>query len=92
MAELTSVTDLEIYNCRKMTSFPMVIAQMPNLTSVNLSANPQWVDVDEGLRALASGPAGESIQILYMNECSLTVLPKEINNMKKLGLLSVASN
>jgi Leucine-rich repeat (LRR) protein len=50
------------------------------------------VDVDEGLRALASGPAGESIQILYMNECSLTVLPKEINNMKKLGLLSVASN
>ena len=92
MAELTSVTDFEIYNCRKMTSFPMVIAQMPNLTSVNLSANPQWVDVDEGLRALASGPAGESIQILYMNECSLTVLPKEINNMKKLGLLSVASN
>lgn len=92
MAELTSVTDFEIYNCRKMTEFPMVIAQMPSLTSVNLSANPQWVDVDEGLRALASGPAGQSIQILYMNECSLTVLPEELNNMKKLGLLSVASN
>jgi hypothetical protein len=27
-----------------------------------------------------------------MNECSLTLLPKEINEMKKLGLLSVASN
>ncbi len=92
MAELTAVTDFEIYNCRKMTKFPTVIAQMPNLTSVNLSANPQWTDVDEGLRALASGPAGESIQILYMNECSLTLLPKEINEMKKLGLLSVASN
>lgn len=92
MAELTAVTDFEIYNCRKMTNFPMVIAQMPNLTSVNLSANPQWVDVDEGLRALASGPAGQSVQILYMNECSLTLLPKEINEMKKLGLLSVASN
>lgn len=92
MAKLTSVTDFEVYNCRKMTRFPMVIAQMPSLTSVNLSANPQWVDVDEGLRALASGPAGQSVQILYMNECSLTLLPKEINNMKKLGLLSVASN
>ena len=75
-----------------MKNFPKVIAQMPSLTSVNLSANPQWVDVDEGLRALASGPAGKSVQILYMNECSLTVLPKEINEMKKLGLLSVASN
>ena len=88
MAELESVTDFEIYNCRKMKNFPKVIAQMPSLTSVNLSANPQWVDVDEGLRALASGPAGKSVQILYMNECSLTVLPKEINEMKKLGLLS----
>ena len=92
MADLTAVTDFEIYNCRKMTKFPMVIAQMPSLTSVNLSANPQWVDVDAGLRALATGPAGQSVQILYMNECSLTLLPKEINEMKKLGLLSVASN
>ena len=92
MKNLTSVTDMEIYNCRKMKNFPVVIAQMPMLASVNLSANPQWVDADEGLRAVATGPAGESIQILYLNECSLTVLPKEINNMKKLGLLSVASN
>lgn len=92
MADLTAVTDFEIYNCRKMTKFPTVIAQMPNLTSVNLSANPQWEDVDEGFRALAKGPAGASIQILYLNECSLTVLPAEINEMKKLGLLSVASN
>lgn len=92
MAELEAVTDFEIYNCRKMTKFPMVIARMPSLTSVNLSANPQWTDVDEGMRALASGPAGKSIQILYMNECSLTVMPKEINQMQKLGLLSLASN
>ena len=92
MANLTAVTDFEVYNCRNMVDFPMVIAQMPKLTSVNLSANPQWEDVDDGLRALASGPAGESIQILYMNECGLTVLPKEVNNMKKLGLLSLSSN
>lgn len=92
LAELTGVTDMEVYNCSKMTKFPKVIAQMPNIASINLSANPQWTDVDEGLRTLASGPAGESIQIIYMNECSLSVLPKEINNMKKLGLLSVASN
>ena len=89
---LSSVTDFEVYNCSKMLKFPQVIARMENLTSVNLSANPQWEDVDEGLRILASGPAGKEIQILYMNECSLTVLPKEINQMTKLGMLSVASN
>ena len=92
LSELTGVTDMEVYNCSKMTKFPKVIAQMPNIASINLSANPQWTDVDAGLRTLASGPAGEAIQIIYMNECSLSVLPKEINNMKKLGLLSVASN
>ena len=92
MERLSSVTDFEIYNCSKMTQFPKVIAKMPKLTSVNLSANPQWVDVDEGLRTLATGPAGKEIQILYLNECSLTVLPKEINEMKKIGMLSAASN
>ena len=92
MKNLTNITDLEVYNCRNMKNFPMVLAQLPSLASVNLSANPQWVDVDEGLRALSTGPAGKEIQILYMNECSLTVLPKELNEMKKLGLLSVASN
>jgi Leucine-rich repeat (LRR) protein len=92
MANLTGITDMEVYNCHEMTDFPMVLAQMPNLTSLNLSANPQWTDVDEGLRAMSEGPAGQSLQILYMNECSLTLLPKELNNMKKLGLLSVASN
>lgn len=92
MKNLTNLTDVEIYNCRNMKKFPMVLAQLPSLVSANLSANPQWEDVDEGLRALASGPAGKEIQILYMNECSLTVLPKELNNMTKLGLFSVASN
>ncbi len=92
VANLTNVTDLEIYNCQLMTKFPRVISQLPNLASANLSANPQWTDVDEGLREFAVSPAGESVQILYMNECSLTLLPKEINNMKKLGMLSVASN
>ena len=91
-ANLSSVTDLEIYNCPDMKSFPSVISQMSGLISVNLSANPQWEDIDEGMRALASGPAGKSIQILYMNECGLTVLPKEVNNMTSLGLLSAASN
>ena len=92
LANLEELTDFEVYNCPDMVNFPTVVSQIKSLVSVNLSANPQWVDVDEGFRALASGPAGKSIQILYMNECGLTVLPKEVNQMTKLGLLSLASN
>lgn len=92
MAELTGVTDFEIYNCPDMKQFPTVITKMPGLVSVNLSANPQWEDVDEGFRALATGAASKSINILYMNECGLTVLPKELNGMEMLRLLSLASN
>lgn len=92
LGEIHTITDLEVYNCPKMKNFPMMIAELPNLTSANLSANPQWVDVDEGLVALSEGPSATSLQILYMNECSLTRLPKELNNIKKMGLLSVASN
>ena len=91
-AQCEEITDLEIYNCPDMKKFPTVISKLPKLTSANLSANPQWEDVDAGLVALGTGPSAKSLQIIYMNECSLTVLPKEINNMKKLGMLSVSSN
>ena len=92
VAQCEEITDLEIYNCPEMKRFPMVISQLPKLTSANLSANPQWEDVNEGLVALSTGLSAKSLQIIYLNECSLTVLPKELNNMKKLGMLSAASN
>ena len=92
LAQCEEITDLEIYNCPDMKEFPTVISKLPKLTSANLSANPQWEDVNEGLRALGTGLSAKSLQIIYLNECSLTVLPSEINNMKKLGMLSVASN
>lgn len=92
LAQCEEITDLEIYNCPDMKNFPTVISQLPKLTSANLSANPQWNDVNEGLRSLGTGLSAKSLQIIYLNECSLTVLPAEINNMKKLGMLSVASN
>ena len=92
LAQCEEITDLEVYNCPDMKKFPMVISQLPKLTSANLSANPQWEDVNEGVVALGTNLSAKSLQIIYMNECSLTVLPKEINNMKKLGILSVSSN
>lgn len=93
-ANLTSLTDLEIYNCSEMKEFPMVITRLPELISLNLSNNAQWsdVEIEKGLRALANGPSAEKIQILYARQNQLKVLPKEFRNMKKIGLLDLAFN
>ena len=94
MANLVSCTDLELYNCPMMKKFPMVLAKMPELVTLQVANNRQWEadDLLEGLKALATGPSAEKLQLLYFNQNSLEVIPKEIKNMKKLGLLDFASN
>ena len=91
---LTSLTDLEIYNCPKMKEFPTVIAEAPELVSLNLSNNRQWSSesVREGLRALATGKSRKSIQLLYCTDCNLDEVPEEFNSMEKLGLLDLVYN
>ena len=94
ISNLVSCTDLEIYNCPKMTSFPMAVTKMPELISVNLANNRQWSadEVLKGFKGLATGAAREKIQILYFNENNLEIVPKEIRNMKKLGMIDFSSN
>ncbi len=94
VAELTACTDLEIYNCPKMVSFPEVIGRMPELISLNLSNNLQWSAEEclKGFNALAEGASKEKIQILYMRECQLEEIPLSIRNLKKIGLLDLAYN
>lgn len=94
MAELVSCTDLEIYNCPKMTRFPLSIAQMPELVSINISNNAQWSaeEIYAGLDALAKGSSREKIQILYARQNSLEELPASFSQMEKIGLLDLAFN
>lgn len=94
ITELTACTDIEIYNCPKLTKFPMAITRMPELVSLNLSANLQWSAIDfyEGMKALANGPSREKIQIIYARQNNLPELPADFANMKKLALLDLAYN
>ena len=94
VANLISCTDVEIYNCSKMTKFPMALTRMPNVALMNLANNRQWdsEEVLKGLKGLSTGPSREKIQILYLNENNLEVVPKEIKNMKKLGMIDFSSN
>ena len=94
MSNLVSCTDVEIYNCPEMKEFPMAITRMPNLTLLNLANNRQWSseEVLKGFKGLATGPSREKIQILYLNENNLEIVPREIKNMKKLGMIDFSSN
>lgn len=96
---LESLTDLEIYNCPKMEKFPMVIAELPLLRSVNISNNKQWSEeeMDKGFTALARGASRKTIEILYARENNLTKLTKEmfgasVGGMEAIGLLDLAFN
>lgn len=94
LSNLISCTDVEVYNCPKMKNFPMALAQMPELITLNIGNNLQWSseEVLKGFKALATGPSREKIQILYLNNNNLEVVPKEIKNMKKLGMMDFSSN
>ena len=94
MGNLKKVTELEIYNCPKMETFPVQIADMPALQSVNISNNAQWSseEVDKGFKALSDGACAAEIQILYARENNITCIPASASNMKKLHLLDLALN
>ena len=94
LENLVSCTDLEIYNCSKLTKFPLQIARMPELVSLNISNNAQWSaeEIYAGFDALANGASKEKIQILYARQNSLEHLPESFRNMIKIGLLDLAYN
>ncbi len=94
LSRCVALTDLEIYNCPKMTSFPMVIAKLPQLISLNISNNKQWSaeEIYKGLDAVANGPSRTRIQILYSRENSLEELPESFKNLGSLSLLDMSYN
>lgn len=93
-AGLEALTDLEIYNCPKMVTFPTVIAQLPELIQLNMAMNKQLSsdEFNAGLKALAEGNSKEKIQILYLGYNNISELPKEISGMIKLGKIDLIYN
>lgn len=94
MKNLTSLTDIEIYNCPKMLRFPLVLAEIPALISVNLSNNKQWSseEIEKGFRAMATGAAKAEIQLFYLGFNNMTVFPRELKYMKSISLLDFSYN
>lgn len=94
---LTTLTDLEIYNCPKLTALPMdMLANLPEIASLNIACNT-GIPGDQ-LKAdwekFIEGESGDKIQILYMGYNNLEEFPEThyLEKMTKLGLLDCAYN
>lgn len=94
LGDLESCTDLEIYNCPNLKVFPLQLAQMKNLTQLNMAMNPQLAAAfPEGIKQIAKGDAGKSLQILYLGYNNIGPrLPEEVSEMKKLGKIDLIYN
>ena len=94
LGDLESCTDLEIYNCSRLTAFPDQLARMKNLTQLNMAMNPQLAAAfPEGIKQIAKGDAGKSLQILYLGYNNIGPrLPEEVSEMKKLGKIDLIYN
>ena len=94
IAGLEALTDLEIYNCPELKTFPTVIAELPELIQLNMAMNKQLTseEFNKGLEALAKGKSKDKIQILYLGYNNISELPTEISGMKKLGKIDLIYN
>ena len=99
IAQLESLSSIEIYNCPEMKSFPVQIGELPMLRSVNISNNKQWSneEMNKGFEALAKGASRKSIEILYARENRLSKLDKawfgaSRGGFEAMGLLDLAHN
>lgn len=94
LGDLESCTDLEIYNCPRLTAFPTQLARMKNLTQLNMAMNPQLAAAfPEGIKQIAKGDAGKTLQILYLGYNNIGPrLPEEVSDMKKLGKIDLIYN
>lgn len=92
MSGMKNLTDVEIFNCYEMTEFPKGLATLPKLISLTFSCNynvPEE-ETENGLKAINGGNAAKSLQLLYLPNQKMNVVP-DLTNIVNLGLLNIQS-
>lgn len=96
---MTELTDIELYNCSKLTTLPEFLYKIPEMQVLNIACSKgiEGTQLTEDWERLANPIQSESakkIQILYMSYNNLEVFPENeyLKNMEKLGLLDCMSN
>ena len=94
--KMTTLTDIELYNCPKISRIPDFYYNLPALQAMNL-ARCKGISANQ-LRSdwtrLAEEKTGKTLQILYMSYNNLEEFPESsaLSKMVNLGLLDLAYN
>ena len=94
--KMTTLTDLELYNCPKLTRLPDFYYNLPNVQAFNLARNKgiSAAQLRDDWEQMATSKIGKTLQILYLSHNNLEEFPGSwaLRNMLKLGLLDLANN
>jgi Leucine-rich repeat (LRR) protein len=96
-ANLTSLTDVEIYNCRNLKALPLeMLTGLPELQSLNIACNNNitGAQLKSDWEAIINGTSGPRLQLLYMGYNNLEEFPsyEHLSKMVKLALLDCTNN
>lgn len=98
MSGLTSLTDLEVFNCPNLQLTDETVAAfgvLPELISIQLSNNDHWTSAqcDKLFKAFAEGPSADKIQIITFRNNNLDAIKEAyFSKFKKLGYLDLVNN
>ena len=105
--KMTELTDIELYNCPKLTTLPDFLYEIPEMQVLNIACcrgidglngtkDGTGDQLTEDWKRLATPDkckSAKKIQILYMSYNNLVNFPTGcLHNMEKLGLLDCMSN
>ena len=74
---MTTLTDLELYNCPKLTRLPDFYYNLPNVQAFNLARNKgiSAAQLRDDWEQMATSKIGKTLQILYLSH----------NNLEEIG-------
>ena len=96
-SKLTSLVDVEIYNCPNLTALPIdFLSNLPELQQLNVACSRgiSGEQLKADWEALIKGACGPKLQLLYLGFNNLVEFPKseELQKMKKISLLDCSNN
>ena len=94
---LTTLYDIEIFNCPKLTALPMeMLASLPELQMLNVASNKgiPGDTLKANWEAFIDGNSGKRLQVLYLGYNNLEETPNYdyLSRMTKLGMLDCTNN
>ena len=93
---MTNLTDMELYNCPKITRLPEFYYGLPAMQALNLARckGISAAQLRDDWERLATEKIGKTLQILYLSYNNLEEFPSSssLSKMTNLGLLDLAYN